>query len=271
MNDKKCVYLITNNLNGKKYVGVAEDFKKRMYQHKIGHDAEHSYIDKAVLKYGWENFTCEIIDNYETLEERKELERRYIELYQTQRQNGGYDLTDGGEDLFGTLNLKGSNNPRAQLMEDDVKQIRIRRMNGERLDDVYEDYKDRLDGDKRAGFSKIWLHESWIDICPEFRGNYPKVDPKHFATKRRNILSSDDLDYLDKYFRWNGPLPRYNILFKTFKEKVDWESFQEICKEIVSKLYGPKDTRKYKKKTGKLEQEISKYREELQNEPIYHL
>ena len=71
MNDKKCVYLITNNLNGKKYVGVAEDFKKRMYQHKIGHDAGHSYIDRAILKYGWENFTCEIIDNYETLEERK--------------------------------------------------------------------------------------------------------------------------------------------------------------------------------------------------------
>ena len=33
-------------------------------------------------------------------------------------------------------------------------------MNGERLADVYEDYKDKVEGDKRAGFSKLWLHES---------------------------------------------------------------------------------------------------------------
>ena len=270
MNNKKCIYLITNDFDTKKYIGVAEDFDKRMYQHSIGHDAEHSYIDKSILQHGWKHFTATIIDNYTTLEERKELEKYYIQLYKTHRSEGGYNLTFGGEDLFGSVNLKGSLNPRAQLTEEDVKNIRIRRMNGERLSDVYEDYKDRLDGNKRAGFSKIWLHESWIEVCEEFKGNYPKVKNNFFATKRYNILSSYDLDFLIDYFKWFGPPSKYNEVYKKFKNKVDWETFQEICKNKVEELYGSKSTRRYKKQIGKLEKEIQAYRNELLNEPVYY-
>ena len=49
---KNCVYLITNRLNQQKYVGVAKDLHARMYQHSIGHDVEHSYLDRAIMKYG---------------------------------------------------------------------------------------------------------------------------------------------------------------------------------------------------------------------------
>ena len=52
MNYIKCIYLITNKITHKQYIGVAENFTKRMYQHSISHDAEHSYIDKSILKYG---------------------------------------------------------------------------------------------------------------------------------------------------------------------------------------------------------------------------
>lgn len=52
MNYINCVYLITNKLNNKKYIGVAKDFNQRMYQHSIGHDSSHSYIDKSILKNG---------------------------------------------------------------------------------------------------------------------------------------------------------------------------------------------------------------------------
>ena len=31
MNNKNCVYIITNNINNKQYVGVAKDLNKRMY------------------------------------------------------------------------------------------------------------------------------------------------------------------------------------------------------------------------------------------------
>ena len=52
MNYKNCVYLITNKINKKQYVGVAKDFNYRMHQHSVGHDAKHSYIDKSILQHG---------------------------------------------------------------------------------------------------------------------------------------------------------------------------------------------------------------------------
>ena len=45
--------------------------------------------------------------------------------------------------LHDTAN-KGSKNGRAKITEDDVRQIRLRRKNGETLKNVYADYADKL-------------------------------------------------------------------------------------------------------------------------------
>lgn len=269
MNYKNCVYLITNKINNKQYIGVSKDFNNRMYQHSVGHDAEHSYIDKSILQHGWENYEVVIIDNYSTEEEKRSLEQKYIKEYKTHRSQGGYNLTWGGDDTC-FPNTQGENNPRAQLTEEDVRHIRERRMNGERLSDVYEDYKDKLTGNKRAGFSKIWLHESWTHVCPEFKGKYPAISNKHFATKRNNTLETYDYDFLEDYFKWFGPLPRYNEIYKVFKGRIDWESFQEICKQIVEKLYGNKSARRYRNVNGETQKRIDAFRQELQEEPVYN-
>lgn len=60
----------------------------------------------------------------------------------------------------GSWDCENELNPRAQLTREDVANIRFRRMQGERMSVVYEDYKHKLIGDKRAGFSKVWLHGS---------------------------------------------------------------------------------------------------------------
>ena len=72
------------------------------------------------------------------------------------------------------LSHKGEDNPRARYTTQDIIDIRNRRMNGERVSVVYEDYK-HIDNNAgyRSGFSKIWLHDSWVDILPEYKGNYP--------------------------------------------------------------------------------------------------
>lgn len=216
MNINNCVYLITNDFDDKKYIGVAKNFNNRMYQHACAHDKEHSYIDKSIEAHGWEHFTSVIIDNYIDDKDRVEKEKKYIKEYHTHRSEGGYNLTWGGDDYFGDIDVKGEKNGRAQLTEEDVKKIRYRRMNGERLSTVYEDYKNKLDGDKRAGFSKIWLHESWINVCEEFKGNYPEVNPKFFAAIKRNNLTEYDLSFLTDYFKWNGPI-KYDGIYPIFK------------------------------------------------------
>lgn len=48
-------------------------------------------------KYGLENFTIEEIDNTEDFKELGRLERYYIQLYDSQNPDKGYNITAGGE------------------------------------------------------------------------------------------------------------------------------------------------------------------------------
>lgn len=56
---------------------------------------------------------------------------------------------------------KGSKNGRSKLTEQDVKNIRIRRKNGEILSKVYEDYKDKL---TYKSFVNVWSYQNWKEI-----------------------------------------------------------------------------------------------------------
>ena len=57
------IYLITNSLNGKKYVGQSIDIQRRFKEHqsnsryKLGRE-----IDIAIKEYGKENFTYEVLE-----------------------------------------------------------------------------------------------------------------------------------------------------------------------------------------------------------------
>ena len=62
--------------------------------------------------------------------------------------------------LHNTAN-KGSNNGRAQLTEQDVYNIRLRRKNGEQLKEVYKDYQDKL---TKGSFSNVWTYQNWKNI-----------------------------------------------------------------------------------------------------------
>lgn len=68
------IYKITNELNGKYYIGQAEDIYQRFRTHFWAHGDHHnSAIDAAIHKYGLENFTLEILEECpkELLNERE--------------------------------------------------------------------------------------------------------------------------------------------------------------------------------------------------------
>lgn len=56
---------------------------------------------------------------------------------------------------------KGSKNGRSKLTENDVKNIRLRRKNGEKLSIVYKDYSDKL---TYKSFTNVWTYQNWKDI-----------------------------------------------------------------------------------------------------------
>ena len=96
------VYKITNRINGKIYIGITNNFNRRMREHRNKAQSESStkyyyHLSCAIRKYGWENFVTEIIaDNLERKEAEK-LEKKYIKLYNSNNVNFGYNITEGGE------------------------------------------------------------------------------------------------------------------------------------------------------------------------------
>lgn len=91
------IYLITNIKNKKQYVGITKfSIEERFLQH-----TKRGFIlTEAIQKYGSQNFSIELIEEVESAERAYELEIYYIREYNTKAPNG-YNLTDGGDGIFG--------------------------------------------------------------------------------------------------------------------------------------------------------------------------
>ena len=93
------IYKITNLINGKIYIGQVynksvEDRFIRHYKNVMGYS---SIIDKAIAKYGKENFIVETIDICYSIEDCNNKEKYWIKYYNSTDLSIGYNLTPGGE------------------------------------------------------------------------------------------------------------------------------------------------------------------------------
>lgn len=92
------IYKVTNRLNGMVYIGqTSRSLNRRISEHLSNNRT--SYFDRALRKYGINNFNIEIIDIATSKEELNEKEKYYIEYYDSKIPNGYnmYNMTDGEE------------------------------------------------------------------------------------------------------------------------------------------------------------------------------
>lgn len=99
------IYLFTNKINNKKYIGQSVNIEKRYAEHRTRpfNQSSTMYNGKfyrAIRKYGIDNFTFEIIDSNEnyTKEELNFLEKKYIQQYDTYI--NGYNMSYGGDSIY---------------------------------------------------------------------------------------------------------------------------------------------------------------------------
>lgn len=102
------IYKATNNINNKVYIGFTSQWPQRINSH--NYDRRYSTTDnkafyKAIEKYGWENFSWEVLyqstDKDHTL---KEMEPYFINEYKSWvgfSDSNGYNVTKGGDGVFG--------------------------------------------------------------------------------------------------------------------------------------------------------------------------
>ena len=95
------IYLTTNLINGKIYVGQhkAKEFDKSYY-------GSGSLLKKAFKKYGKENFVTEILEWCSSYEELNEKEKYWIALKDSMCNGKGYNLDAGGNNSSPTLETR---------------------------------------------------------------------------------------------------------------------------------------------------------------------
>lgn len=104
MQNNWTVYKHTNIINNKSYIGITS----RKPENRWGKHGEnyrpskgrYSSFYNAIKKYGWDNFTHEILLEYLSFEEATQKEKELIIFYNSKAPNG-YNLTNGGEGTCG--------------------------------------------------------------------------------------------------------------------------------------------------------------------------
>ena len=139
------VYITTNNINGKQYVGV---HKTRNLND--GYLGSGKILKRAVKKYGKENFTIEILEFYDTFEEALKNEIILIKEYNTIRPNG-YNIALGG---YGGDTY--SNQPKIKKEKTRKKQSKARKGR-------YAIYNEKLNKSKYVKEEELsqYLKENW--------------------------------------------------------------------------------------------------------------
>lgn len=103
---KGYIYLIQNIQNNKIYIGqTTQRFETYIKRHisnaERNKDSNTRYLYRAIRKYGFSNFKCEILGYCNSEEELNEAEIACIEFFQSNNFIYGYNMTLGGEGAKG--------------------------------------------------------------------------------------------------------------------------------------------------------------------------
>lgn len=146
------IYVTTNHINGKKYIGQ-KSYSQSNWKTYLGSGI---YLNRAINKYGKENFSKEIIENCETKEILDEREKYWIDYYNAVESNDFYNIASGGE----------GGNTIAGYSEEQLKQ--------------YREYKSKLHKEtvlrgEDAGTSKL-TEKQVIEIIERLKNNDFNLD-----------------------------------------------------------------------------------------------
>lgn len=139
------IYLITNTVNGKQYVGqTLQSLKRRWQSHRAAvSGASDLAIHRAIRKYGHESFTIEVVaESYEPFLDT--VEKLAIWSYQSHTSQNGYNMTAGGDD-------------RAMLSEESRQKLVAWATGRKRSDEACAKHSAALKGKKRPPRSVQWV------------------------------------------------------------------------------------------------------------------
>ncbi|GEM_PF-2366541 len=163
------IYLIRNLINGKCYVGQTTlTLRERWNCHLSAsrNTPKPSYFQRAIQKYGADNFSIEVLVETEDREVVDQLEIFYIQQFDSTNHEKGYNLQIGGRD-------GGGGRPIGILVSDETrKKLRQSHLGKKHSAEHNQHVSESLMGDKNPRFGSNWMH----------RGNEEKLVSKDAQT-----------------------------------------------------------------------------------------
>lgn len=167
-NERKwCVYVHTNKINNKVYVGVAKGSpEKRWGKNGNGYSRSQPVFSYAINKYTWGGFEHEVIAQNLTQREAWDMEVELIARYKSnckryKNPSYGYNMTDGGEGSYGFKHTEETKKKLSEIRSNPSDETR-RRMS--------ESAKERCTDEWRESTSQLQSgikRPQWSNPCPE--------------------------------------------------------------------------------------------------------
>ena len=151
-----CVYLWTNLVNEKKYVGSTKNFYNRIQLYKQGRF--NPYMKQAINKYGLDNFDITIIEKVLDEQMLTTREQFWIEYYQSYKKEYGYNIC---RQAGNSLGCKHTQQTKELLRNKKIQQFQ-----------EHPELKEKWQGENNGMFGKThddewkkehsdWLKEKW--------------------------------------------------------------------------------------------------------------
>lgn len=150
------VYVHTNKMNGKRYVGITHQTAEQRWRNGKGY--KHCILfNRAIQKYGWDGFEHEVVASGLSETDAQNMEKELIGKFRTTDPDYGYNISEGG----------------------DVHNI---------SDEARKKMSDRMKGENNPCFGKIYTDEERARISEQTRGERnPNYGRKHTEEERRKI------------------------------------------------------------------------------------
>ena len=222
------LYKITNLINGKGYIGITNDYKRRWANHKCNNDPTMA-IAKAIKKYGVENFKFEVLLSNIPLEEIDDKEIEYIKKYHTHVTEHGYNISKGGRYNIENVAHIGVKNGRALLTLKEVQYIKDHRDIPEYV--LYDDFSEKI---SYGSFKDVYLNKTYTDIKPSVD---PYPDNLKFScqfTSGGKLTYSEVVELRKQYQQgvyWREAYKKYQDLYPN--ERSFWSIYNGLRYQLV--------------------------------------
>jgi group I intron endonuclease len=170
------IYKILNKINGKFYIGSAEDFEQRWYKKPSSHLKTleknihcNRYLQRAWNKYGKDKFEFLIVEEC-SIEKLIEREQYYLDLWEPWKEEIGYNICKFAGSPLGLRwteeskkKIRGEKSFHSKLTWDDVNNIRNFFCNKKAtINQLAEKYKVCISTIHEIVFNLIWFDKNYI-------------------------------------------------------------------------------------------------------------